>query len=229
MKPAASPTISTAVSTNLTAQGFAIPETLDWHQSIVAEISGKTVLSVFSGTCTLGILAAKSGARFVVNIDHDELAIATAKDFVRLSALPIRPRFIISDAFAAMRQLAGIGQNERVRGKRMPPFPKLEARQFDLVVIDPPLYAKSPFGVVDLLADYAGVFKPALLCTSIGGTIICTNSAANLDRAAWIAQLQRTAAKAGRPVKSIAWLKAESASAATAEENLPSVVMLRLE
>ena len=229
MKLSASPTISTAVSTNVPAQGFAVPETLDWHQRVVAEISGKTILSVFSGTCALGILAAKSGARFVVNIDHDELAIATAKDFVRLSTLPIRPRFIISDAFAAMRQLAGIGQNERVRGKRMPPFPKLEARQFDLVVIDPPLYAKSPFGVVDLLADYAGVFKPALLCTSIGGTIICTNSAANLDQAAWIAQLQRTATKAGRPIKSIAWIEPESAPTAATEENPPSIVMLRLE
>ena len=133
-----------------------------------------------------------------------------------------------------MRQLAGLGQSERVRGKRMPPFPKLEARQFDFVVLDPPLYAKSAFGVVDLLADYSAVFKPALLCTAIGGTIICTHSAMNLDREAWVAQLQRTATKAGRPIKSIAWIQPDSASAATAEvasakDHLPCVVMLRLE
>ena len=60
-----------------------------------------------------------------------------------------------------------------MRGKRLPPFPKLEARRFDLVFLDPPRYAKSPFGVVDLINDYAALFKLALLCTCLLYTSRC--------------------------------------------------------
>ena len=210
MNTTTSPTISTSVSAKGQTHAYVIPEVLDWHQRVTADITGKTVLSVFARGCGLGIHAAKTGASFVVNVDHDELAIANAKDFVRQAALPIRPRFVISDAFAAMRQLAGIGQSERVRGKRMPNFPKLEPRQFDLVVIDPPLHSKSPFGVVDLLADYASVFKPALLCTALGGVLVCTNRLPSLDRATWVIQLERAAIKAGRSIKSVEWITSET-------------------
>ncbi len=176
------------------------------RRRIVAEAPGKTVLNVFSYTCSAGIAAAKAGASFVVNVDISEPALSIGKESVRLNTLPIRPRFVKSDAFAAMRQLASIGQPERVRGKRMPPFPKLEQRQFDLVFIDPPQHAKSLFGVVDLAGDYASVFKPALLCTVPGGTLICTNSIAAVAPESWQDQLQRTASKAGRPIREFEWI-----------------------
>ena len=192
-----------------------------WQLHLEERMSGKSVLNVFSGNCALGILAAQSGARFVVNVDRDELAIAGAKEFCRRAALPIRPRFVVSDAFAAMRQFAGIGQSQRVRGKLMPAFPKLEARQFDLVIIDPPLHSKSLFGVVDLLADYVSVFKPALLCTTVGGTLVCTNRVVNLDRNEWVKQLERAATKAGRPITSVEWPSATSATE-------PCVVVMHL-
>jgi 23S rRNA (cytosine1962-C5)-methyltransferase len=132
------------------------------------------------------------------------------KENARLNDLPVRPRFVKCDAFAAMRQYAGIGQPERVRGKVMPPFPKLEAQTFDLVFLDPPRYAKSPFGVVDLINDYASVFKPALLCVAEGGTLICTNNVADVKRDAWLDQLQRSAAKAGRPIREMEWIMPEA-------------------
>ena len=68
-----------------------------------------------------------AGARFVVNVDFAESSLAVGKANAKLNALPFRPRFVFSDFFPAVRQLAGIGQPERVRGKRMPPFPALEA------------------------------------------------------------------------------------------------------
>jgi 23S rRNA (cytosine1962-C5)-methyltransferase len=92
----------------------------------------------------------------------------------------------------------------------MPPFPKLEAQTFDLVFLDPPRYAKSPFGVVDLVNDYASVFKPALLCVADGGSLICTNNVADVQRDAWLDQLQRSAAKAGRPIRDMEWIMPEA-------------------
>jgi 23S rRNA (cytosine1962-C5)-methyltransferase len=174
------------------------------------EVPGKSLLNLFAYTCGVGIAAAKAGARFVVNVDFADSSILVGKENARLNDLPVRPRFVKSDAFAAMRQYSGIGQPERVRGKRMPPFPKLEAQTFDIVVLDPPRYAKSPFGVVDLVNDYASVFKPALLCASEGGTLICTNNVADVQRDVWLDQLQRSATKAGRPIREMEWIMPEA-------------------
>ena len=180
------------------------------RRRVMQEVPGKSLLNLFAYTCGVGIAAAKAGARFVVNVDFAESSISVGKENARLNDLPVRPRFVLSDAFAAMRQYAGLGQAERVRGKRMPPFPKLDAQSFDLVFLDPPRYAKSPFGVVDLINDYASVFKPALLCTSPGGTLICTNNVADVQRDAWLDQLQRSAAKAGRPIREMEWIMPEA-------------------
>jgi 23S rRNA (cytosine1962-C5)-methyltransferase len=180
------------------------------RRRVMQEVPGKSLLNLFAYTCGVGIAAAKAGARFVVNVDFADSSLVVGKENARLNELPVRPRFVKSDAFAAMRQYSGIGQPERVRGKPMPPFPKLEALTFDIVVLDPPRYAKSPFGVVDLVNDYASVFKPALLCTSAGGTLICTNNVADVQRDAWLDQLQRSATKAGRPIREMEWITPEA-------------------
>jgi 23S rRNA (cytosine1962-C5)-methyltransferase len=180
------------------------------RRRVMQEAAGKSLLNLFAYTCGVGIAAAKAGARFVVNVDFAESSLSIGKENMRLNELPVRPRFVKCDAFAAMRQYAGIGQPERVRGKVMPPFPKLEAQTFDLVFLDPPRFAKSAFGVVDLVNDYASVFKPALLCTSPGGTLICTNNVADVKRDAWLDQLQRSAAKAGRPIGEMEWILPEA-------------------
>ena len=179
------------------------------RRRVMQEAAGKSVLNLFAYTCGVGIAAAKAGAAHVVNVDFAESNLKVGKQNARLNDLPIRPRFVHSDAFAAMRQLAGIGQPGMVRGKKMPAFPKLEKRAFDLVFLDPPRYAKSPFGVVDIVNDYAALMKPALLCTAEGGTLICCNNAAQISREVWADQLQRCAAKAGRTIRDFEWIAPE--------------------
>ena len=173
------------------------------RRRVMQEATGKSVLNMFAYTCGIGIAAAKAGARHVVNVDFAESALAVGKESARLNELPIRVRFVKCDAFAALRQFSGIGQPQFVRGKRMPPFPELKAQQFDVVFLDPPRYARSPFGVVDLVKDYPALFKPALLATAEGGTLICCNNVAQMDREAWVDQLERSARKAGRPIREV--------------------------
>lgn len=168
--------------------------------------AGKSVLNLFAYTCGVGVAAAKAGASFVMNVDFAESSLSVGRANAKLNLLATRPRCVQSDVFAAIRQLSGIGQPERVRGKKMPPFPKLEARQFDLVFLDPPRYSKSPFGVVDLINDYQALFKPALLATAPGGTLICCNNVAQVDGDAWLEALTRSAAKAGREVRAAEWI-----------------------
>ena len=180
------------------------------RRRVMHEAPGKSLLNLFAYTCGVGIAAAKAGARFVVNVDFAESSLSIGKESARLNSLPVRPRFVKCDAFAAMRQYSGLGQAQRVRGKLMPPFPQLERQAFDLVFLDPPRYARSPFGVVDLVNDYAAVFKPALLCVAEGGTLICSNNVADVRRDAWLDQLQRSAAKAGRPIREMEWILPEA-------------------
>lgn len=179
------------------------------RRRVMQEAAGKSVLNLFAYTCGIGIAAAKGGAAHVVNVDFAESNLKVGKDNARLNDLPIRLRFVHSDAFAAMRQLAGVGQPGMVRGKKMPAFPTLERRAFDLVFLDPPRYAKSPFGVVDIVNDYAALMKLALQCTAEGGTLVCCNNAAQLARDTWADQLERCAKKAGRSIRGIEWIVPE--------------------
>lgn len=180
------------------------------RRRVMQEASGRSVLNLFAYTCGVGTAAAKAGASFVVNVDFAESSLAVGKENARLNDLPVRPRFVQSDFFPAVRQYAGLGQPKVVRGKRLPPFPELEQRRFDLVFLDPPRYAKSPFGVVDLVNDYPALLKPALLATAEGGTLVCCNNVAEVDRDAWLDQLQRSARKAGRAILDQEWIAPEA-------------------
>lgn len=177
---------------------------------LMREAAGKSLLNLFAYTCGAGIAAAKAGARLVMNVDFAESGLRVAKESIGLNELATRPRLILSDVFPALRQFSGLGQPKMVRGKRLPAFPQLEARQFDLVFLDPPRYAKSPFGVVDLVNDYPALFKPALLTTAEGGTLICCNNVAEVDREAWLDQLRRSAVKAGRTIRETEWILPEA-------------------
>ena len=78
-----------------------------------------------------------------------------------------------------------------------------------MVVLDPPTLARSPFGKVDLVADYPAMLKPCLLALRPGGRILATNHAAGVDRETWEQVLRRTAEKAGRELLALQFLAPE--------------------
>ncbi len=180
------------------------------RRRVMREAAGKSLLNVFAYTCGVGVAAAKAGASSVVNVDFARSCLAVGEENASLNDLPIPMDFLHGDAFPVLRQFAGLGQPRIVRGRRLPPFPRLERRRFDVVFLDPPRYAKSPFGVVDAINDYPSVFKPALLCAAEGGTMICCNNAAAAGREAWLSIMERSARKAGRFIREAEWVLPES-------------------
>ena len=167
------------------------------------EQPGLRVLNLFAYTCGVGIAAAAAGAGEVWNVDFAQSALAVGERNAALNALPeARSRFLKADAFVMARQLAGLPIKGR-RGK-LPAFERVEPQTFDLVVLDPPTWAKSPFGVVDLVRDYPGVFKPALLATRPGGRMLVTNHVARVDADSWVDTLRRCAEKHERPLADVA-------------------------
>jgi 23S rRNA (cytosine1962-C5)-methyltransferase len=168
---------------------------------VKANSEGKTVLNLFSYTCGIGIAAGAGGAKRVVNVDFAESSLAVGIENAKLNKLK-QIEFIQSDVFPAIKQYANMPIAVR-RGKKLPKYPKHKPEQFDLVFLDPPRWAKSAFGNVDLIRDYQSLFKPSLLATKDGGQLICCNNVAQVDRDEWLESLKRCAIKAGRPLKSI--------------------------
>ncbi len=164
--------------------------------------AGKSVLNLFAYTCGVGLCAAADGARRVVNLDFAEGNLAVGRENAALNpGLPAMD-FVQSDYFPAIRQLAGLPLAHR-RGQRLPSYPRLAEERFDLVFLDPPAWARSAFGTVDLLRDYQSLLKPALLATAEGGTLVCCNNLARVEMGEWHEQVLRCAAKSGRPVREV--------------------------
>ncbi|MBM7063118.1 class I SAM-dependent rRNA methyltransferase [Pseudomonas sp. UL073] len=167
---------------------------------VKAHSAGRAVLNLFAYTCGVGLCAAAGGAREVVNLDFAEGNLAVGRENGALNPTLPTMQFIQSDYFPAIRQLAGLPITAR-RGHKLPHYPRLAARQFDLVFLDPPAWAKSAFGTVDLLRDYQSLLKPAILATAANGTLICCNNLAKVALADWRDQVLRCAEKLGRPVR----------------------------
>jgi 23S rRNA (cytosine1962-C5)-methyltransferase len=165
----------------------------------------KAVLNLFSYTCGIGTAAAVGGAKRVMNVDFSSFALAAGQKNAALNKVESVCEFVQSDAFPALRQLAGLPVGGR-RNQKLPKFPKLAKTTFDLVFLDPPRFAKSVFGVVDLINDYQGLFKPAMLTTKAGGTIVCCNNVAKVERQSWLDSLVRCVEKQGRKIINIEWL-----------------------
>ena len=172
------------------------------RRHIRAHATGATVLNLFAYTCGIGLAAAAGGAREVWNVDFASRALDVGRaNAARNAEVEEVQTFLKADALPTMRQLAGLKPGGR-RGKR-PRFTRLQARSFDLVVLDPPRWAKSPFGAVDVIRDYPSLLKPALLATAPGGHVLATNHVPSVAWDDWLDTLHRCADKAGRPLASI--------------------------
>lgn len=170
--------------------------------------TGLSVLNLFAYSCGVSVCAGLGGAETVWSVDFARSALEVGQRNLALNDLPDEKNLLIhSDFFPAIRQIAGLPVTGRGRKRS---YPRLETRQFDLVFLDPPRWAKSPFGTVDLVRDYQSVFKPAWLSVSPGGKLICTNHVPKVNLVDWLDVLRRCADKAGRPVKSIDVIQPEA-------------------
>jgi len=171
----------------------------------LAELArGRSVLNLFAYTCGAGLAAARAGASEVWNVDFSDTALEVGRRSAALNDLGSTGiEYVHEDVLPVLRQLAGLPVKGRASLRA---HLKLAARRFDLVLLDPPAWSKGPFGAVDVARDYPSLFKPALLSTSDGGTLLATNHLASVTRATFAAQLEACARKAGRPLAALEFL-----------------------
>ncbi|SDW20764.1 23S rRNA (cytosine1962-C5)-methyltransferase [Pseudomonas syringae] len=188
--------------------------------------AGKSVLNLFAYTCGVGLSAAAGGASEVCNLDFAEGNLAVGRENGALNPQLPAMQFIQSDYFPAIRQLAGLPVAAR-RSQKLPSHVKLDQRQYDLVLLDPPAWAKSAFGTVDLMRDYQSLLKPALLTTADDGVLICCNNLAKVGMQDWREQVLRCASKAGRPVRD--WQMMQPAADFPSKDGQPPLKTLILQ
>jgi 23S rRNA (cytosine1962-C5)-methyltransferase len=120
-------------------------------------------LNLFSYTGGFSVAAALGGAKHVVSVDVDKDAIALARDNFRANGLDAADHaFATADAFELLAAY------------------KREGRRFDLVVCDPPAFAKSQKAVESALAGYASLNRAALAVLAPGGVLVTASCSARV-------------------------------------------------
>ncbi len=111
------------------------------NRALLQEIAaGKEVLDVFSYTGGFGVHAGLGGAKSVLFIEDSAKHLRWARDHLKLNGLEeIRAGFVAGNAFQELRRLYR------------------ERRQFDIVVLDPPKFARNASEVEDALRGYKDI------------------------------------------------------------------------
>lgn len=94
---------------------------------VAGHARGRRVLNAFSFTAAFGVYALAAGAAHVTNVDSSHDALVAAEANLRLNAFDLdrQAEAIVGDVFQVLRAFRD------------------EGRRFDLVILDPPKFAKS--------------------------------------------------------------------------------------
>ncbi len=150
--------------------------------------AGKRVLNVFAYTGGFSLYAARGGARQVTSLDLSRPALAAAERNFGLNQLvptvaAATHELLVGDAFQLMHQMQAANQ------------------RFDLVVIDPPAFAKQQAEVERALGAYAQLTRLGLGVLQPGGTLVLASCSSRVSSAAFVAVVTQAATQLGRPLQ----------------------------
>lgn len=149
--------------------------------------AGKRVLNVFAYNGGFSLYAARGGARQVTSLDISRPALAAAeRNFALNQHLPTVAaadhQLLVGDAFPLLAQLGAAEQ------------------QFDVVIIDPPSFAKQQGETERALAAYAQLARLGLGVLKIGGTIVLASCSSRVSAETFFATVTQAATQVKRPL-----------------------------
>jgi 23S rRNA (cytosine1962-C5)-methyltransferase len=145
-----------------------------------ASAAGLRVLNLFAYTTAFGAAAALGGARETLNIDLSKAALERGKRNYQLNGLELtNHRFYARDVLQELPKLAR--RDER----------------FDLVIVDPPSYARGRHGRFTVEGSFEALLVSALGLLSPGGTVFASTNHAGLSVAAFERMLRSAAGRVG--------------------------------
>lgn len=125
---------------------------------------GKTVLNTFSYTGVFSVFAALGGATKTTSVDLANRSLDKTTEQFTINGIDLEANdIIVEDVFQYFKYA--------VRKKKM----------FDLVILDPPSFARSKKYTFSAAKDYKNLLKEAILITEKNGIIVASTNSANFD------------------------------------------------
>ncbi|MDP1714752.1 MAG: class I SAM-dependent rRNA methyltransferase [Anaerolineales bacterium] len=145
----------------------------------------KSVLNVFAYTGGFSVYAARGGAREVVSVDISTPALAAALRNMEHNKLTVPHETIAEDAFEVLVRMGS------------------QKQLFDLVIIDPPMFAQSEKQIAAALSAYRRLTRLGLGVLRTGGTLVQSSCSSRVDADAFFESIHQTAREAGRGLTEI--------------------------
>ena len=140
----------------------------------------RDVLNCFCFSGGFSVNAALGGARSVFSVDLDPDAIALARENFTRNGLPAEKHdFLAADVFKIIQSF------------------KEEGRKFDLIILDPPAFAKSQRAVEAAIDGYASLNRQALGLLKPGGLLATASCSARVSPNDFLGAVREAAFKAG--------------------------------
>ncbi|MBB6729723.1 class I SAM-dependent rRNA methyltransferase [Cohnella zeiphila] len=172
---------------------------------------GATVLECFAHTGSFTLHACKYGAKKVTCLDVSAHAIETARHNVDRNGFADRVEFVVADAFEYLRQQVK-GREERQRraegGERKVDTSKplsAEGRTWDVVILDPPAFAKTKRAVPGAIRGYKEINLQAMKLINEGGYLVTASCSYHVRPELFLETLLEAAADAGKTLRRIDW------------------------
>jgi 23S rRNA (cytosine1962-C5)-methyltransferase len=145
---------------------------------------GLRAADVFSYSGSFSVSLLLGGAESVVAVDSSEPALELARRNVETSGLGDRAMsYARSDAFKWLEERAESGE------------------QLDLIVLDPPRFARTARGVPQALKAYERLNLLALQCLAPGGLLVTCSCSGRVRRDDFLSVLAAVEAKSGRRIR----------------------------
>lgn len=155
------------------------------RQKVGKKSSGKTILDVFAYAGGFSVHALVGGAAKVTSLDVSAQALNMAQQNARLNDFKGLHKVVIDDAFRAL--------NRKIS----------ERKTFDMVVIDPPSFAKSKKEIAHAIRKYAQLASLGIQLTNKGGMLVLASCSTRVDAESFFATHKEAASQSGKKIEQL--------------------------
>lgn len=172
---------------------------------------GATVLECFSHTGSFTLHACKYGAKKVTCLDISEHAIESAKHNVELNGFEDRVEFVVADAFDYLRsQVKGLEERARraasdSKTDTSVPLIAGGGRTWDVVILDPPAFAKTKGAVKGACRGYKDINLHGMKLVNEGGYLVTASCSYHMRPELFLQNIQEAAEDAGKVLRLVEW------------------------
>lgn len=154
------------------------------NRSFIGKIcQGKTVLDAFCNSGGFGMHAAKAGAAEITFVDSSSAAIQSAKENYRLNSFTTNAEFVTGDVFDYLERVISLN------------------KMYDVVMIDPPGFAKNKKSLNQAKKGYEKLNKLALSTINTGGFLVTSSCSHHLGETDFISLINNAAVKSKRKIR----------------------------